>query len=297
MITMIEERFDGVIFDFNGVLLWDNHLHEEAWRRTSARLRGAPLSDEEMRREVHGRVNRDIFAYVLGRAVSREEMQPLMEEKERTYRQLALASGAAYRLSPGAVELLDFLAAAAIPRAIATSSPGVNVAFFIEQLDLHRWFAPEHIIHDRGLYPGKPAPGIYLEAAEQLGLVPARCIVVEDSIAGIASAHGAGIGGIVAKMCIRDRAELVRALAADGLSGIDAGHIIAADGDTILFSWRGQSARRDEPATSAGLEITGKTDSPDERNTGGQPPVDEMNEPEPGPPVSQPCLLYTSRCV
>ncbi|CUS06133.1 conserved protein of unknown function [Candidatus Promineifilum breve] len=195
---MIEERFDGVIFDFNGVLLWDNHLHEEAWRRTSARLRGAPLSDEEMRREVHGRVNRDIFAYVLGRAVSREEMQPLMEEKERTYRQLALASGAAYRLSPGAVELLDFLAAAAIPRAIATSSPGVNVAFFIEQLDLHRWFAPEHIIHDRGLYPGKPAPGIYLEAAEQLGLVPARCIVVEDSIAGIASAHGAGIGGIVA---------------------------------------------------------------------------------------------------
>ena len=89
-------------------------------------------------------------------------------------------------------------------------------------------------------------------------------------------------------------AELVRALAADGLSGIDAGHIIAADGYTILFSWRGQSARRDEPATSAGLEITGETDSPDERNTGGQPPVDEMNEPapdpqpEPGPPVSQP---------
>ena len=50
------------------------------------------------------------------------------------------------------------------------------MAFFIEQLDLHRWFAPEHIIHDRGLYPGKPAPGIYLEAAEQLGLATSMMI-------------------------------------------------------------------------------------------------------------------------
>ena len=191
-------NFDGVIFDFNGVLLWDNHLHEEAWRRYSARLRGTPLSDEEMRRQVHGRVNLDIFAYVLGRELSRAEVQPLAEEKETIYRRLALAAGADYRLSPGAVALLDDLVAAGIPRAIATSSPWVNVAFFIEQLDLHRWFAPEHIIYDRGLYPGKPAPGIYLEAAEKLGIAPERCIVVEDSIAGIAAARAANIGGIVA---------------------------------------------------------------------------------------------------
>jgi HAD superfamily hydrolase (TIGR01509 family) len=186
--------FDGVIFDFNGVLLWDNHLHEEAWRRFSAELRGYPLDDEEMRRQVHGRTNLDIFAYVLGRAVSRHEVQPLMDEKETIYRRLALEAIDDYRLSPGAVELLDDLAAAYVPRAIATSSPGVNVAFFIEHLDLHRWFAPEHIIYDRGLYPGKPAPDIYLEAAERLGLPPGRCVVVEDSIAGIQSARDAGCG-------------------------------------------------------------------------------------------------------
>lgn len=195
---MNENRFEGVIFDFNGVLLWDNHLHEEAWRRFSARLRGTPMSDEEMRRQVHGRVNLDIFAYVLGRAVTQAEMQPLMEEKEATYRQLALESIEDYRLSPGATALLDDLAAAAVPRAIATSSPAVNVAFFIEHLELSRWFAPAHIIHDRGLYPGKPAPDIYLEAAERLGIAPHHCIVVEDSIAGITSARAAGIGGIVA---------------------------------------------------------------------------------------------------
>ena len=41
-------HFDGVIFDFNGVLLWDNHLHEEAWRRYSRLVRGAALTDEEL---------------------------------------------------------------------------------------------------------------------------------------------------------------------------------------------------------------------------------------------------------
>lgn len=195
---MNDRLFDGVIFDFNGVLLWDNHLHEEAWRRFSARLRGTPMTDEEMRREVHGRVNRDIFAYVLDRSVEGEELRALLEEKETIYRRLALESGDTYRLSPGAVELLDDLVALDIPRAIATSSPWVNVAFFIERLHLHRWFPSERIVYDHGRYPGKPAPDIYLEAAERLGGAPGRFIVVEDSIAGIQAARDAGIGATVA---------------------------------------------------------------------------------------------------
>lgn len=193
-----DKKYDGVIFDFNGVLLWDNHLHEEAWRRFSAELRGAPMTDEEMVHEVHGRVNLDIFTYLFGRPVGMEELRPLMEEKETIYRRLAVEALEDYRLSPGAIDLLDYLAVHEVPRAIATSSPWVNVAFFIEHLDLHRWFAPERIIYDRGLYPGKPAPGIYLEAAGRLGLPPERCVVVEDSIAGIRAAHDAGIGAIVA---------------------------------------------------------------------------------------------------
>lgn len=195
---MNNKTLDGVIFDFNGVLLWDNHLHEEAWRRISTRLRGRPLSTDEMKTAVHGRVNRDIFGYVLGRELADDELRPLMEEKETLYRRLALDSGDAYHLSPGAVDLLDFLAVNRIPRAIATSSPQVNVTFFIEQLDLRRWFTTDTIIYDRNLYPGKPAPGIYLEAAQQLGAPPERFVVVEDSAAGIRSAHAAGIGAIIA---------------------------------------------------------------------------------------------------
>ena len=54
------------------------------------------------------------------------------------------------------------------------------------------------IVHDDGRLPGKPAPDVYLEAARRLGLPPAACVVVEDSRSGLAAAHAAGIGHIVA---------------------------------------------------------------------------------------------------
>ncbi len=193
-----EARLDGVIFDFNGVLLWDNPLHEEAWRQYSAQLRGRPLTDREMVEQVHGRVNRDIFGYVLGEPPTADHLAQLIEEKEAIYRRLCAEAGATFRLSPGAVELLDYLAAHSIPQSIATSSPWVNVAFYVEQLGLGRWFTPDRLIYDRGHYPGKPAPHIYLEAAGALELSPAACAVVEDSLAGIAAARAAGIGRIVA---------------------------------------------------------------------------------------------------
>ena len=190
--------FRGVLFDFNGVLFWDNPLHEEAWRRYSRQLRGRPMSDREMTEQVHGKVNRDIFTYVLGETPSDERLAVLIAEKEAIYRQLCLEADGVFRLSPGATGLLDFLVAAGIPHAIATSSPHQNLVFYVEHLGLHRWFSDEHLIYDRGAYPGKPAPGIYLEAAARLGLPPPACVVVEDSIAGIAAARAAGIGHIVA---------------------------------------------------------------------------------------------------
>ena len=193
-----EGRVAGVIFDFNGVLFWDNPLHEEAWRQYSTRLRGQPLDDREMTEQVHGRVNRDIFTYVLGAPPTDEALARLAEDKEIIYRRLCLEAGEAFRLSPGAVELLDFLAAHDVPRAIATSSPWVNLSFYIEHLHLDRWFGPAHLIYDRGHYPGTPAHDIYLEAADALALPPGACVVVEDSLAGIAAARAAGIGRIVA---------------------------------------------------------------------------------------------------
>lgn len=191
-------QIDGIIFDFNGVLVWDSELHERAWSDTARAMRGAPLSPDELRDHVHGRPNRDILTYLAGRALAADEAADLADAKERRYRALCLVMGAQFRLSPGAIELLDWLAARHIPRAIATSAGPDNVAFYQEQLALRTWFAPAQIVCDDGDLPGKPAPDIYLRAAARLGRAPQRCAVVEDSRAGIAAAHAAAVGRIIA---------------------------------------------------------------------------------------------------
>jgi HAD superfamily hydrolase (TIGR01509 family) len=191
-------KYKGIIFDFNGVLLWDRHLHEQAWRQFSTVVRGAPLSQEEMALHVHGRSNRDILTYLAGHSLPDTDIERLSYQKEAIYQQLCKAEGESFSLSPGAVELLEFLVAHHVPHTIATASGKENVDFYAEHLHLGRWFELKQIVYDNGSQLGKPAPDMYREAASRLGLPPADCIVVEDSLSGIRAAQAAGIGHIVA---------------------------------------------------------------------------------------------------
>ena len=209
-------RFQGIIFDFNGVLWWDGHLQAHSWRQFSAELRGRPLSAEELAVHVHGRNNGYTLDYLLGRPVVGEELRALTQRKETIYRRLCLDEGEAFRLSPGAEELLDFLAARQIPRTIATASEKTNLDFFVAHLHLGRWFDVGLIVYDDGSRPGKPAPDIYLQAARNLGLAPAECVVVEDSRSGIQAADAAGIGYIVSLGLAESYDQLA------GLEGVDA---------------------------------------------------------------------------
>ena len=191
--------FDGIIFDFNGVLLWDGAWQEEAWRVFSAEIRPHhPFTSVEMAVHVHGRPNRHTIEYLLGRPITPEELAAHTQRKESLFRALCLRHPDQFHLSPGAVELLDYLAAQAIPRAIATAASRGNLDFFIQHLHLTRWFDPAHLVYDDGARPGKPAPDIYQEAARRLGVLPARCVVGVDAISGVQAAVAAGVGHIIA---------------------------------------------------------------------------------------------------
>ena len=192
------EQYSGLIFDFNGVLWWDNALQERSWRIFSAGRRGNPLSDLELAEHVHGRNNSYTQQYLSDRRLTAVEAEQLSEQKEIGYRRLCLELGEDFRLSPGAESLLDFLVANNIPHTIATASGKGNVEFFIDNLQLERWFDPALIVYDDGTMAGKPAPDFYLEAAARLNLPPGQCIVVEDSLSGIKAAQAAGIGRVIA---------------------------------------------------------------------------------------------------
>ncbi len=208
--------FQGLIFDLNGVLWWDNHLQEQAWRQFSAQMRGEPFSDEEMAIHIHGRTNRHTLEYLTGRALAASDVERLSEQKETLYRQLCLDQGPAFALSPGATELLDYLDARGIARTIATASGKANLDFFVEHLSLDRWFDVALIVYDDSTRPGKPAPDIYLQAAANLALAPGQCVVVEDSRSGIQAAYAASIGYIVALGPVESHDRLAQ------LAGVDA---------------------------------------------------------------------------
>ena len=188
----------GIIFDFNGTLYWDSKLHYDAWRDFSKFLRGTAFTDEEMREKMFGHTNEDIIEYAIGKKPTPEMAEKYAKEKEALYRKQCLIDKENFKLAPGAVEFLDFLKENNIPRTIATMSEWDNVEFYIKEFNLPRWFDVDKIVYSNGKIPGKPAPDIFMIAADKIGLNPKDCVVVEDAIAGINSAKSAGIGKILA---------------------------------------------------------------------------------------------------
>ncbi len=184
----------AIIFDFNGVLWWDSELQEKSWVEMSRRLRGKPFTKKEMIEIVHGRQNKEIIEYLVGKELGKKKLGELIQEKEAFYRDLCLVEGEKFRLSPGAIELLDFLSEKDIPFTIATSSGKANLDFFIKHLNLEHWFEISEIVYDDGKLKGKPHPEIYVMAARNLEVIPEECVIVEDSVSGIIAASRAGIG-------------------------------------------------------------------------------------------------------
>ena len=188
----------GIIFDFNGTLYWDSQLHYDAWREFSKIIRGYEFSDIEMRDKMFGHTNEDIIEYAIGKKPSKEMVEKYGKEKEALYRKRCLLKPEEFKLAPGAIEFLNYLKENNIPRTIATMSEWDNVEFYIKEFHLEKWFDLDKIVYSDGTIPGKPAPDIFMIAAEKIGLKPSDCVVVEDAIAGINSAKSAGIGKIIA---------------------------------------------------------------------------------------------------
>ena len=187
----------GVIFDFNGTLLWDGEKNEASWRAFALRHAGRTITDEEFL-DLHGRPNREWIGFLLGYIpADPADGLALAEEKEVIYRQMCLNDREGFCLAPGAPQLLDELVARGIPHGIATSAEIENVDFYFRHLGLQRWFERRWVIYNDHSLPGKPNPDFYQAAARAIGLESAECAVVEDAPIGVLAAHNAGVGRIV----------------------------------------------------------------------------------------------------
>jgi beta-phosphoglucomutase family hydrolase len=177
----------AVVFDLDGTLVDNMPWHSRAFDAFVAR-HGLPAMDMAMRERTDGKRNREILPMLFGRELDDRLIAELEDEKESMYREMARGQ---LRPMRGLVELLDRLDARGIAAAVATSAPGKNVAYTLAELGVADRF---RIIARGDQVPnGKPAPDVFLYAAELLGVEPHACLAFEDAPLGVTAALAAGM--------------------------------------------------------------------------------------------------------
>ena len=231
------DSIGAFLFDVDGVLADTARLHERAWRAI-ARREGLPF-DDAIARELRGRSREESLRRILGnRRVPLARFNAIMEAKNAEYVRLVDGLTAEDTL-PGARELLVELNERGIRTAAVSASK--NARRVLERLGLSgvsgRYPPFLETIVD-GNDEAVERLHRYLSAAAALRVDPGRCVVVEDSQAGIAAARQFGMRSIG----LGTNGQLVGAtLVFESLRGVEARH---------LLHWlRGAPDKSDQPET------------------------------------------------
>jgi len=179
-------QLKAVIWDMDGVIADTAPFHFQAWDEIFRR-RKIPYSREVFQRNF-GKRNDVIVRSIVGEDYPESEMEAILVEKEGMFREKAAGNIKSF---PGAIELIDELREYGVREALATSSPIENGQFVTRQLGIENSF--DAVVWGREVTEGKPSPQIFLLAAERLTVDPGNCVVIEDSVAGVAAAKRAGM--------------------------------------------------------------------------------------------------------
>ncbi len=177
------------IFDMDGTLVDNMHVHTEAWG-TLLRENGVELDAHKFLVATAGKTNREILPTVFGE-ISEERITELAKRKETLYREAYLPIR---KPVDGLIEFLTEAHGLGIKMAVATAASNPNTEFILDGLDLRRFFGAITTATD--VTVGKPDPAMFLVSAEKLGVEPKNCIVFEDAIGGFEAAHRAGMASI-----------------------------------------------------------------------------------------------------
>lgn len=116
---------------------------------------------------------------------------PVEDYFARVWSDVEIILAAEVRLKTGVMEILDYLDALGIPRAIATSNSREAVERYLGRFDLLKRF--HAVVANADVARHKPHPDPYLEAARRLNVDPTMCLALEDSHPGVRAAHAAGM--------------------------------------------------------------------------------------------------------
>jgi beta-phosphoglucomutase len=189
----------AVLFDFNGVIINDEPLHQKLIEQLliEENLRPNP---QEFRQICLGRSDRACLVDLLalrGRVVTEDYLTKLIARKSVAYKQ-QLETIAKLPIYPGLTDLIFQVRSAQLPLAVVSGAVRAEIEFVLQRIDLAQYFAV--IVAGDEITVSKPEPEGYLLAVERLNqqyphlkLQPQECLAIEDTPAGMQAAKRAGM--------------------------------------------------------------------------------------------------------
>jgi HAD superfamily hydrolase (TIGR01509 family) len=181
-----EPEIAAVVFDMDGVIVDTEHLWDEVREELTTEWGGryTPEAQEAMM----GMSSREWSRYLHETVGLREPPEAINAE---VVRRMLARYEVELPVLPGALDAVRRLADAGLRLAVASSSNRELIDAVLRRLELTPLF--ETTVSSEEVARGKPAPDVYLEAAQRLVLAPSRCAAVEDSASGIRAARAAGM--------------------------------------------------------------------------------------------------------
>lgn len=182
-------KYEAIIFDLDGVVVSTDNCHYEAWKK---------LADEEgiyfdraINEHLRGVSRMESLEIVLKKAdrIYSDEEKKEMAERKNGYYKSFIKNLSKDAILDGVVDFIDYAKKCGIKVAIGSSSK--NTIAILTQLELMDLF--DAIADGNDVNNSKPAPDVFLKAAEKLGIKNNMCVVIEDADAGIEAALAAGM--------------------------------------------------------------------------------------------------------
>ena len=192
----------GVLLDLDGTLVLSERVHRLTWRHFFD-LWGAEVDDHQYEQTFMGRRASDVLAAVPGPWTGRN-LRAIQAEMMAH----AQTMGHAVETVPGAAALIRRVTDAGVPVAVVTSAgPAWADEVLGPVLDVRDRVSV--LVTAEDVATGKPSPEGYLRGCERLGVDPADCAGVEDSVSGVRALLAAGVGRVVGIITTSSTADLL----------------------------------------------------------------------------------------
>ena len=176
----------AVIFDMDGVIVDSEPLHERAFREVFHALGYGETHGIDFA-HYYGRSDEVLWRDFIARHQPHLSFEELLDWKRRQFMELLRRDEPIFEGLPELVRRL----AERFPLAVASGSPHPVIEQVLALGGLHRFFPVVVSVYD--VARPKPAPDVFLRAAERLRVPPAECCVIEDAAVGVTAAREAGM--------------------------------------------------------------------------------------------------------